>query len=281
MQVTVLIENTCCPGTEGMTAEHGLSLYIEHAGTHLLFDTGASGAFADNACCLGIDLAAVDLVVLSHHHFDHGGGLRRFLEINPSAPIYLRGPHVVDGFFRWFRKERYIGLDHALLREHAHRLRFVTADTEILPGITILTAIDRGYPEPRGNRHIHTVRDGRRVPDDFSHELVLVLHAPDGAVVFTGCSHQGILNMIAAVTRSFPGSVIKAVFGGFHLLRPRLFNAMADSRLGVKQIAHELLRFPVERVYTGHCTGPRAYDVLKSVMGSRLEYIGTGRCVTV
>jgi 7,8-dihydropterin-6-yl-methyl-4-(beta-D-ribofuranosyl)aminobenzene 5'-phosphate synthase len=281
MKVTALIENTCCPGVEGVTAEHGLSLYVEHAGTRLLFDTGASGAFADNARRLGVDLAAVDLAVLSHHHYDHGGGLRRFLEINTRAPICLRGPTVADCHFRLRWMKRYIGLDQALLRQHAHRFRFVDERTEITPGATLLTTIERRFPEPRGNRNLYAVREGQRALDDFSHELVLVLHAPDGSVVFTGCSHHGILNMVAAVTQSFPDETIKAVFGGFHLVLLPPFNFMAGSRTEVEGIAHELLRSSVQRVYTGHCTGARAYDVLKGVMGDRLDYIATGRSVMV
>jgi 7,8-dihydropterin-6-yl-methyl-4-(beta-D-ribofuranosyl)aminobenzene 5'-phosphate synthase len=281
MKVTALIENTCCPGVEGVTAEHGLSLYVEHAGTRLLFDTGASGAFADNARRLGVDLAAVDLAVLSHHHYDHGGGLRRFLEINAHAPIYLRGPAVADCHFRLLWKERHIGLDQALLRQHAHRFHFVNARTEITPGATLLTAIERRHPEPRGNRNLYAVHEGQRVRDDFSHELVLVLHAADGSAVFTGCSHHGILNMVAAVTQLFPDETIKAVFGGFHLVLLPPFNFMAGSRPEVEGLAHELLRSSVQRVYTGHCTGARAYGVLKGVMGDRLDYIATGRSVTV
>jgi len=90
MRVVALIENTKPEGRDDLTAEHGLSLYIEQEGRHILFDTGATGAFTRNAEKLGIDLGAVDAAVISHHHFDHGGGLARFLEINQRAKIYLR-----------------------------------------------------------------------------------------------------------------------------------------------------------------------------------------------
>jgi 7,8-dihydropterin-6-yl-methyl-4-(beta-D-ribofuranosyl)aminobenzene 5'-phosphate synthase len=89
MKVTALIENTHAQGMEHLKTEHGLSLFIEHGDKHVLFDTGASGAFADNAVQLGVDLQTIDFVFLSHHHFDHGGGLRLFLQLL-SSPKYRR-----------------------------------------------------------------------------------------------------------------------------------------------------------------------------------------------
>ena len=80
MKVTVLIENTAC--REDLAAEHGLSLLIETSTSTILFDAGQTGAFADNAKKLGIDLNTVDFCILSHGHYDHGGGLKRFLEEN-------------------------------------------------------------------------------------------------------------------------------------------------------------------------------------------------------
>ena len=78
------MENTTT--REDLACEHGLSLYIEANGKRILFDTGASAAFADNAEKLGIDLNQVDLCILSHGHYDHGGGIKRFLEVNDHAP---------------------------------------------------------------------------------------------------------------------------------------------------------------------------------------------------
>ena len=81
LKITTLIENQ--PGQDGRLAfEHGLSLFIEFAGKRLLFDTGQTGAFADNAEKLSIDLSQLDAVILSHGHYDHSGGLARLLPLD-------------------------------------------------------------------------------------------------------------------------------------------------------------------------------------------------------
>jgi len=278
MRVVALIENTKPEGRDDLTAEHGLSLYIEQEGRHILFDTGATGAFARNAEKLGIDLGTVDAAVISHHHFDHGGGLARFLEINQRAKIYLRKSEAENFYFRALGIiNKYIGLDQELLRKHAHRFERVEGFTRILPGVSILTEIPRPYDLPRGNRKLFVKKGGAYEPDDFGHELILVMEEQENLVVFTGCSHNGVLNMMTAVTRQFPDKPIKAVFGGFHLIGLPVLNTMAASKNEVRAMGKELLKFPVERVFTGHCTGKKAYRMLKEVMGQTLEYFPTGR----
>ena len=89
MKITVLMENTALEGC-GLTPEHGLSLYIQYRGKKLLLDAGSSGKFADNAQALGVDLSGVELAALSHGHYDHADGLRRFFQVNDRAKVYLR-----------------------------------------------------------------------------------------------------------------------------------------------------------------------------------------------
>ena len=87
MRITALVENTV--GNGCVECEHGLSLYIETEKHKILFDMGQSALFLQNARALGVDIAAVDMAVLSHGHYDHGGGLSAFLQANTNAPVYI------------------------------------------------------------------------------------------------------------------------------------------------------------------------------------------------
>jgi len=282
MQITTLIENHAACSGEGLVAEHGLSLHIDHGGKQILFDTGASGSFAANALKLGIDLDRVDAAVLSHHHYDHGGGLEAFFAVNHHAPVYLRDPPEGEPYFKALSVvSRPIGLPGSLLDNFAERFVYLDAFTEILPSIFIFTKIPRQFDSPRGNRHIYLKQGKRYVHDSFSHELLMALRVKDGLVVLTACSHSGVLNMIQAVRDRFPQERIKAVIGGFHLLGIPLLNTLADSKTAVIDLGRALQELPVDRYWTGHCTGDRAFALLQRVLGDRLSALRTGARLTI
>jgi 7,8-dihydropterin-6-yl-methyl-4-(beta-D-ribofuranosyl)aminobenzene 5'-phosphate synthase len=281
-KVTVLIENTRLANRNDLRPENGLALYIEANGMRVLFDTAMTETFARNAERLGIDIQVVDMAIISHYHFDHGGGLTYFLETNQKAKVYLRRWNVGDCYFRAFGIiNKFVGLDRAVFQEHADRFVFVDTFTEVASHVFILTEVESPYPQPRGNRHLFVKEGNARQLDGFKHELEMVFQEPEGLVVFTGCSHQGILNMVATVSEQFDGLPIKAVFGGFHLIGLPLLNQMAESKSEVAGMGREMLKYPIEKAYTGHCTGTRAYRILKEIMGEKLAYLSTGSHVEV
>lgn len=282
MHVTTLVENHRANSESKLIAEHGLSLLIEHGARRILFDTGASGAFAANAAQLGIDLGQIDAAVLSHHHFDHGGGLPEFFAANEHARVYLRRPPQGEPAFRalgFIRRD--IGLPAELLNRYRQRFVFIDQFTEILPGIYIFTEISRKHARPEGNRYLYLRKPDGLSPDAFDHELVLAIRVENGLVVLTGCSHSGALNMIQTVLERFPQDHIRAVVGGFHLVGLPFFNSMAGSRSEIAAIGQRMQELPVDRYWTGHCTGRKAYGVLQDVLGDRLAAINTGSRIEI
>lgn len=250
MKLTVLIENTTL--REELFCEHGLSLYLETQGRKILFDAGQSGAFAENAGKLGIDLGTVELAVLSHGHYDHGGGLARFLEINDHAPIFVSS-HAFEPHYNAAGKE--IGLDPDL--EKSCRLVSVQGTRELAQGLW-LHALD---VPPADTSGLTVMKEGILQPEDFRHEQYLLLEEKGKRILISGCSHKGILNIMEA----FRPDVL---IGGFHFMK-------IQQREILEEFARKLLEYPTI-YYTGHCTGEAQFAVLKDRMGSRLHALSTG-----
>ena len=277
MKITTLVENRPSQDDPALAAEWGLSQHVEIGGRRLLFDMGASDAFARNAARLGVDLGAVDAAIVSHHHYDHGGGLARFLELNDHAPIYVGespgGDPVVKllGFVK-----KAVGLDAALLARHAARFRVVRERTEAMPGVLLLPHVQGRHARPAGNRQLFVRKDGRLEPDDFRHELTVALREGDTLVVLTGCAHSGLLNMVEAAATEFPGVPVKAVVGGFHLASLPPFRGASEREDVIAAVGRQVLDLGVGTTWTGHCTGETAFAVLRESMGARVAEFRTG-----
>lgn len=277
MKVVSLVDNCATNLHKDLDTEPGLSIYIEANDTRILFDTGVENAFLANAGCLGVDVSSVNLAVLSHHHYDHGGGLDGFMSANPSASVYLCRGDTAELTLRVLKIfKRQVGLDKAIFARHPDRFRYIDTFAQIAGGIFLLTDISTRHPTPKGNRNLYDEQPQPAVRDEFSHELVLVIAEGRKMHVFTGCSHHGILNVLDAVLERFPGRRIDTLIGGFHLIEPGIIDTMAGTRKEVEELGKALLRYPLGMVYTGHCTGKRAYRILKGVMGEKLEYLACG-----
>ena len=251
---TVLTDNRAKDSS--FKTEHGLSILLETARYRILLDTGASDVFIGNAKQMGIDLGTVDYVFISHGHSDHAGGLRYFMEINKRAKVIV-SPESVNGMFYSMRN----GL-HSITTVWPEGVgeRFIMVDhtCEVADGLHVIAHIPHTHPMPKGNRHLY-IRDadGNYVPDDFRHEMALYT---DG-LLFTGCAHSGLENILAACSWS-----VMTVVGGFHLL---------DHHETINELAGLARRLadshPQTVFHTSHCTGDEAFTVMKKAMTDRLH----------
>ncbi len=272
MKITCLLENTTSRDT--LTPKHGLSLFIETLNHNLLFDMGPDGTFLDNARSLDIDPAKADIAVISHGHWDHGGGIPWFQKINKTAPIFMTQKamgkfHVrVPG-----TASRYIGLDHGAITPA--QCRFITTDLRLSDSLQIFTGFSAPGFIPRGNDVLYTeTDDGKKENDGFCHELALLIRENGKRVLITGCSHSGIGNMLTTVLNRTGLEKIDMVIGGFHLYNPATRQTESNSRLDL--LAQELSSHPDTRFCTGHCTGPDAPAYLNRVMPNPLVTLSTG-----
>ena len=262
MKWTVLVDNRSCDGL--LETEHGLSILLETGHHRILLDTGASDMLIRNAERLGKDLSRVDYVFISHGHSDHAGGLKHFMEINKKAKVIV-SPDAISGKF--YSKRRYL---HSITTEWSEipqeRLLTIEHSGSIGDDIFIIAHIPQIHPMPEGNQHLF-VQDsqGQYIQDDFRHELALYT---DG-LLFTGCAHSGLENILAACP--FP---VNMVVGGFHLLDNH------ESEAKLSELSYRLTdAYPQTQFYTSHCTGDAVFSILQSVMGDKIQPFSCGTTI--
>jgi len=259
MKWTVLSDNRTSNSL--LEAEHGLSILLETSKYQILLDTGASNLFFRNAEQLGISLSTVDYVFISHGHSDHAGGLCSLLSINENAKVIISPESLIGNFY----SERK-GL-HSITTEWPQippkQLLAIEHNSEIASNMHIIAHIPQIHPIPKGNRHLFKKnKEGNLIPDNFSHELALYAEG----LLFTGCAHSGLENILAACPWQ-----VNTVVGGFHLLDD---NESEEELIALSKRLIE--RYPHTHFYTSHCTGNSVFTTMQLVMGKRLHAFSVG-----
>lgn len=273
MKLHVLVDDRAC---DGFSAEHGLSVYAELDGMRVLFDTGNTGLFIENARKLGLDVADVDVAVISHGHDDHGGGIRAFLEANDHATVYLN-THAFEPHYtkRKSGEILYNGLDEELRK--SRRVALVSERLDIADRLTVFSNVT-GFrlPSLSNNKLLVPQGDGYR-QDPFRHEQSLVIRDGGRLVLLAGCSHRGIVNIMDAAME-MTGAPFDAVVGGFHLSNPR--DGGSEPGETIDAIAEYFLSLPTE-YWTCHCTGMTAFQMLRERLGDKIHYAAAGTTIEV
>lgn len=282
MKITVLTENTISKNAEisklHLQGEHGLSLFIQTHNKNILFDMGQTNLFAKNASLLGIDLQTVDFAILSHGHYDHGGlssplpatlkneyfGIEAFAHINQKAPIFINSNAFSQNYNA---SKKYIGLNQELLQSTiAERFIFVQDEKEITQNIKLFSCNSYKKSVATNAFGLMQLQNGTFVPDNFNHEHYLLIQENDKKILISGCSHKGILNIVEWFKPDF-------LIGGFHFKSLDVENPC--QKLELESYAKKLASYNT-KYFTCHCTGTQQFEILKSIMKEKVEYISTG-----
>lgn len=274
MVIKTLVENEAISDQYG--TEHGLSLYIETKKHKLLFDTGASGLFLDNARKMQVDIAGVDLVVISHGHYDHGGGLKAFLQENSQAKVYLHRKAFEKHYTKRSNgKTHDIGINEEL--KHDSRVILVDDYLRIDEELELFAAVKGREFYSTANRALFMQVGDDLVEDSWEHEQNLIITENGRLLLLAGCAHNGIVNIVKRMIE-IKGRPADCVMGGFHLFNPASKESEAPDLIeGIAAILMET----GSQYYTGHCTGRAPYEQLKELMQDKLQYLATGSVVKI
>lgn len=270
ISVIVLVENSSL-APRRLPGRHGLSLGIEVRGTRILYDFGPGRALLENARALDIDLGQFDFGVLSHFHRDHAGGLEGFLKRNQAASVYTMVPFRSEYYVR-FWGGIWIPVGVRIPPDQQSRVKSLGGSSEIGTGVHIL-AFDSFTNRTSLNNRLYTRRGRNRIPDDFSHESVLVIEDSETLSVFNSCSHHGVIQTLELVLDRFPGRQICHYVGGFHTCDPITGSMISTQQL--TRMGREMARSGVS-FFTGHCTGDHVFEALQEELGQKLIRLRTG-----
>jgi 7,8-dihydropterin-6-yl-methyl-4-(beta-D-ribofuranosyl)aminobenzene 5'-phosphate synthase len=276
MKIITLIENKS-GDKEDLYTEHGLSVYIEVDGKNILFDTGQSGNFIDNADRLDIDLKNLDYVIISHGHCDHSGGFERLIkEINPDIKLYLG-----NGFFdkkynlRQSGEYEYLGnpFDESFLKKNNIYTQYINDDiTNVTEDLLILTNFNRKEEYENINQSMYIKEDDKYKKDMFLDEISIGIKTDKGLVVIVGCSHVGIVNILDTIIQR-TRMKIYALIGGTHLI--------TEDEEKIDILIEYLKEKDVKLIGACHCTGKQGETMLSQQLEENFINNNTGDVLKV
>lgn len=274
MIIKVLTDNRV--RKRGLLAEHGLSLYIVHGDQNVLFDVGQSNVYCHNAKKMDLDLRKTDTIVLSHGHYDHCMGLPFFPSDGKLPPIYVNrrafqkkyASDTISPQYRdvgiTFNDKEYSSISSSIVftgEEHNVKgYESISEDIFLIGNISEITDFE--------NESIRFYTGDDYHHDNMDDEQILIMKKQEGLVVFTGCSHKGIVNIIENIKLKFPEENIYAVVGGMHLE-----NA---SKTRIERTINYLMSMNLKYLIPLHCTGIKAMVQMKEYFKERCLLLCAG-----
>ena len=275
LRLTIVVENSASLSNSSVWAQHGLSIFLDLGfgpeRMKLLLDTGASSeVMLHNADALDLDLSKIDLICLSHGHYDHTGGLMGILERVNGRVCILAHPDIFAPKLKARPVLKFIGLPFSRAELEAAGAIMLEArgPVTVAPGVMTTGEVPRleSFEKVEG---FWTVKDGQYCQDSIPDDQALAINLPGkGLVVITGCAHAGIINTIRHAQKITGVEEIHAVIGGFHLMG-------ADEKR-IDSTAEALQRLDPAIVRPGHCTGQKAVCRLQEALGDRCQPLAAG-----
>lgn len=256
-------------------SEHGICLYIEYGNNRILFGTGASALFLSNAERLGVPADKADTVILPLNSDNITGGIETAVRKNKDLRIFIREDAAAD----CAKKEKLLrvrnGLPQSFYKSDKYNVFRFEHFTEICKDF-YLVAVDKKEKSAETDRHYYIKKKGFYVADDFSEECFAVCFPKrrrDGFVILTGGAYTGIAGVVNMAKRLWDAPVLSVV-GCFGYTNQS--GKLISSQGSITRSAEELSGLRTGSIYTCHNTGRKGYDIMKDILGDRLQYLRAG-----
>jgi len=274
IKATVLCENYV-DGQAGAIAEHGWAVYLESNNGNYLFDTGQGKAIINNSLYFKKDLSIIKGIIISHHHWDHTGGLFDVLQQTGQVNVYSHPDIFKDSFSVRRDNKRNIGIPfrRAVLENKGAEFVFNTKPVEIMPDMILSGEIPRQTLFEKGDKKLMVKSKNGYIQDNLPDDQTLFIKTEKGLFIILGCSHSGIVNIINHAIKITGEEHIHTIIGGTHL-------GPADKQTREKTI-ESLKQFDIEKIGVSHCTGLEMSARLLYEFGDRFFFCNVGTVVEI
>lgn len=275
LKITTLVEDS---RGENLTLKniHGLAFYVESEEKRIFFDTGQKDYVIHNANMLGLDLSKIDEIIISHNHYDHGGGLKHL--------INKYGPQKIIVHEKFFREKYAIknntfkysgsGINEEEIRKRKCKIKKIKNNITFLSDNFFIAANFLRYNDfEKENQHFVIKKDNDYEVDRFEDEIALGIKSTKGLVIILGCSHPGPVNIINHIIKETGITDIYMILGGTHLIG-------GDERRIINTIEH-LKKFNIDYLGLSHCTGKKAEKYLNKEFPDKFFSNHTGYSIII
>lgn len=275
LKITTLVENSLGENL-ALQAAHGLSFLIEEDDKSFLFDLGQHDLVVKNAAELGFDLSLISKVIISHNHYDHGGGLKDLINNFGPQEIIVHKDFFEEKYGIRKIKMEYLGINYtskSLLRTGS-KIQEISDDiTYISDNIFIAANFKRKSSFEEVNKRFYIKRDNELVLDEFNDEIAVGIKSPKGLIILLGCSHPGVVNMLSSIIDRTGINDIYCILGGTHLVEGE--TERIDKTL---QYIKDL---DVDYLGISHCTGKKAEKIFKRELSNKFFHNSTGTTIEI
>ena len=269
INITILCENSISRPSR-LIGEHGFGCLVEHGNERWLFDSGQGLGLVHNARELGCKLSGLNGFIMSHGHYDHGGGLLTLIEAFGPQVIYAHPEIFRERFWVGLNGRRSIGLPFTE-EEIVHTgslFDYSIHYRQLSKGMHLTGEIPRIFDWEAGDTQIKTSTSSGEIIDKHYDDQALVIESQSGLIVVVGCAHAGLMSTLYYILHMLPGKSIHAVIGGTHLGQ-----ASEDQ---FNRTVNSLKNLNINLLAANHCTGlPRAAQ-LQREFGSKFQHATVG-----